>query len=66
MLTNPIDLTTILNGLDGKWVVLSFDKTKVIISGNSLEDVLEREREGIIMRVQESEGSFSPDASTVH
>jgi hypothetical protein len=40
--TNAIDFTKILNGLDGKWVVLSEDLSKVLGSYEYDEDVDEK------------------------
>ena len=49
----PIDLTEVVTKkYAGKWIVLSLDKTKVLIVGKTLDDVLTRAEEGIIMLVQ--------------
>ena len=56
----PIDLTEILKDFENKWVVLSDDYSRVLASGDSLDDVLERSHLGIVMNVLSFHASFSP------
>lgn len=57
---NPIDLSEILDGLEGKWIILSEDKKHVLKSANSLSELAENIHEGLVMRVPYSTASYSP------
>ena len=56
----PIDLTTLLDGLDGKWVVLTNNYDKVLHVGKSLDEVLEYSGKGVVFRVEQTDGLYSP------
>ncbi|HLF13551.1 MAG TPA: hypothetical protein VI932_01510 [Bacteroidota bacterium] len=60
----PLDLTKILADFEGKWVVLSLDNTKVLHSGDSLDEIEEFTDEGIVMYVNVFDGAFSPSSMT--
>jgi hypothetical protein len=55
-----IDLTKVLIGFEGKWIILSEDKKHVIKSGKSLLELAERVNDGLIMRVPETSATYSP------
>ena len=56
----PLDLSSLLDGLDGKWVILSEEYDKVLRVGKSLEDILQYVAEGIVMRVERTDQVYSP------
>jgi hypothetical protein len=57
-----IDLSRLLKSYEGKWVVISEDKSKVLCAGDTLEDVIKKSEEykdhPILLRV--------PDEHTAH
>ena len=55
-----IDLSSLLQAYANKWVVLSEDKTSVIASGNTLEELAGKIHEGIVMRVPEFSMAYAP------
>ncbi len=55
-----MDFTELLDGLSGKWVVLSEDKRKVLYSADSLTDLVEDMDEGIVMMVPSSGTVYIP------
>jgi hypothetical protein len=58
--TNIIDLTEVLIGFEGKWIILSEDRKHVVKSGNSLSEIAERIQEGLVMKVPYSTATYSP------
>jgi len=58
--TEIIDFTEILDGLSGKWIVLSEDKKRVLHSGNNLSDLLGEMDDGIVMMVPSSGAIYIP------
>ena len=36
---NPIDLTNLLEGYEGKWVIISFDEKTILKSGENLDEL---------------------------
>ena len=58
----PIDLSNVLIGYEGKWVILSDDKKRVIASGNALADIAARIQEGLVMRVPRFDSAYTPAA----
>ena len=57
-----IDLSSLLSGLDGKWIVLSFDKKKVLAVGDTLKEISHRVSEGSVFRVPNSNMVYAPTA----
>lgn len=57
-----IDLSELLKGYKGKWVVISEDKSKVLCSADSMEEVLKKAEQyrnhPVLLRV--------PDEHTAH
>lgn len=57
-----IDLSRLLKGYEGKWVVISEDKSKVLCAAETLEDAIKKSEEykdhPILLRV--------PDEHTAH
>lgn len=53
-----IDLSKILEGYDNKWIVLKLDYSKVIASGNSIENISDDLSKGIVMLVPDSRTSL--------
>jgi hypothetical protein len=58
--TEIIDLTEIIDGFSGKWIVLSEDKKRVLHSGNNLSDLLREMDDGIVMMVPSSGTIYIP------
>ena len=56
----PIDLTHLLSEYSKMWVVLSFDETKVIKSGNSYDEISDVSDQGITMLVPDYELPYAP------
>ena len=57
---DPIDLTEVLAAYEGKWVVLSNDLKSVLFSGDQVEDILPHIASGVIMKVTDFIGSYTP------
>ena len=55
-----IDLTEILADYSGKWVVLSYDEKHVLKSGNSLDEISDFIKKGVVMLVPDYEYAYSP------
>lgn len=58
--SNAVDLTLVLNDFEEKWVVLSLDNTEVLASGESFDDIAEKIKLGIVMRVPRFDCPISP------
>lgn len=56
----PIDLSSVLEGYEDKWVIISDDYSKVIKSGNTLDDIKDFVTKGIIMLVPNPKYIFTP------
>jgi predicted RNase H-like HicB family nuclease len=56
----PIDLTNVLRDHEGKWVILAEDNSKVLFSGNTLEEIEAHLTEGVVLKVGSFEPTFSP------
>jgi len=54
----PVDLSNLLNGYEGKWVVISFDEQTVLKSGQDLDELSDYINKGIVMLVPEPEYLF--------
>jgi hypothetical protein len=50
-LTEAIDLTKVLSGYEGQWVILSLDNSKVVASGRCLEDITWATNLGLVILV---------------
>lgn len=57
-ISEPVDLTKVLEGYEGKWVVISEDEKSVIKSADNLEELAEYTDKGIIMLVPETDYLF--------
>jgi hypothetical protein len=56
----PLDLTSVLEGYEDKWVVISEDYSEVIVSGNNFEDIKDSIYRGIVMLVPNPKFIFTP------
>ncbi len=54
------DLSKLLLGLEGMWVVLSEDKSRVIASGKTLDEIADKAQEGSIMKVPRFDTAYAP------
>jgi hypothetical protein len=54
-----LDLSDLLKGYEKKWVVISFDESKIIASGDSIEEISQEVNEGIVMLVPEIDHLFA-------
>ncbi len=59
-----IDLTEVLKGFEGEWVILSNDNKKALFSAKTIEELEGHLAEGTAVLVVESEGSYSPTILT--
>ncbi len=51
MKTEAIDLTKILKGLEGEWVVISDDMKRVVKASKNIDDLDEVIEQGYLMKV---------------
>ncbi len=56
----PIDLTKVLDGYEDKWVVIDNDYSKILKSGDSLDEIKDFASQGIIMLVPNPNYAFTP------
>lgn len=54
-----LDLSDLLEGYEKKWVVISLDESRIIASGNSIEEISHKVNEGIVMLVPENDHLFA-------
>ena len=57
----PIDYSSLLDGLDNKWVVISRDHKKLLAVADNLENLGETVGKGIVLLVQNY--SYAPSLS---
>ncbi|MBE2219680.1 MAG: hypothetical protein IAE90_15820 [Ignavibacteria bacterium] len=53
------DMSSLLEGFEKKWVVISFDEKRVIASADSIEELSDRINEGIVMLVPDNDYLFA-------
>lgn len=53
------DMTSLLEGIEKKWVILSFDETRIIASADKIEELSDKINEGIVMLVPEKDYLFA-------
>lgn len=53
------DMTCLFEGIDKKWVIISFDEKRIIASADEIEELSDKINDGIVMLVPEKDYLFA-------
>jgi len=53
------DMTSLFEGIEKKWVIISFDEKRIIASADKIEELSDKINEGIVMLVPEKDYLFA-------